>query len=395
MNIREIQNNIAVVVVAAGRGSRSGQSLPKQYTRLAGKTVLERTIAAFRTALGAVPVQVVIGESDERRYAEAVTRIRGLPEAVPGGATRQLSVLAGLRALEQLQPEVVLIHDAARPFISPDIVARIVDAVDADRGAVPTLPVSDTLRRSDGTKLGETVSRENLLTMQTPQGFPFALILKAHLRAAERGDTDLTDDAEVFRRAGHEVLLVTGERRNFKLTHPEDFEYAERIMTSDYETRVGQGFDVHAFGDGDAVCLCGITIPYSRSLEGHSDADVGLHALTDALLGALADGDIGAHFPPTDPNWKGASSDIFLREALDRLTARGGTLVSLDLTLICEAPKIGPHRDAMRERISEICNVDPARVSVKATTSERLGFTGRGEGIAAMAVATINLPVAP
>jgi 2-C-methyl-D-erythritol 4-phosphate cytidylyltransferase/2-C-methyl-D-erythritol 2,4-cyclodiphosphate synthase len=384
--------HIAAVIVAAGRGSRSGQDVPKQYARLGGEPVLRRTVQAFVDS----PVEtvlVVIHPDDEALYRDAVAGIEGLLPAVKGGRTRQFSVLKGLEALGAAPPQTVLIHDAARPFVSGELIAVAAAGVEAGRGTVPSLPVTDTLRRSEGVLLGPVVPREGVQAMQTPQAFPFGEILEAHRAAIQLGHDDLSDDAAVFQLSGKTVKAIAGDRRNIKLTRPEDFAYAERMIAAETDFRTGQGYDVHAFDDGDGVTLCGVRIPFDRSLKGHSDADVGLHALTDAVFGAMADGDIGSHFPPSDPQWKGMASEHFLKHALSRLTARGGRVVSLDVTLICEAPKIGPHRDAMRNRIAEICAVSVTRISVKATTSERLGFTGRGEGIAATAVATISLPV--
>lgn len=395
MEYSETNRKIAVVIVAAGRGQRSGLSTPKQYVRLGGKTVLEWSIEAFQAALPGATIQVVIGEHDIANFRDAVARLPALSEPVIGGASRQESVLRGLQAIEPENPDIVLIHDAARPFVSASLIERVTANIVADVGVVPALPVSDTLRKSAESVLGETIDRNGLQAMQTPQGFPFIQILQAHISAVANGEEDLTDDAEVFRKSGRKVMCVIGERNNIKLTHQEDFEHAERFMTSGHETRTGQGFDVHAFAEGDAVTLCGVRLPHTRGLKGHSDADVGLHALTDAVLGAIADGDIGHHFPPSDPQWKGAASDLFVREALKRLRARHGRLLNIDLTLICEEPRIGPHRDEMRANIASLCDIELDRVSVKATTSERLGFTGRGEGIAALAIATISLPVSP
>jgi 2-C-methyl-D-erythritol 4-phosphate cytidylyltransferase/2-C-methyl-D-erythritol 2,4-cyclodiphosphate synthase len=276
--------------------------------------------------------------------------------------------------------------------VSCALLERIAAGAGLDSGAVPAMPVSDTLRRSDGELLGETVPRDALYAMQTPQAFPYRAILEVHRQARAQGRDNLTDDAALFQLAGHPVRRIPGERGNIKLTQPDDFAYAELIMSAENEIRTGQGFDVHAFEAGDGVTLCGVRIPFERRLKGHSDADVGLHALTDAILGAMADGDIGSHFPPSDPQWKGMASDHFLKHAMKRLAERGGRLVNADVTLVCEMPKIGPHRDAMRERIADICDAAASRIAVKATTSEQLGFTGRGEGIAAMAVATIRLP---
>ena len=395
MSFNPASQNIAIVIVAAGRGERSGFSKPKQYLPLMGTAVLTRAIEAFQSALPNAIIQTVIADGDILLFQEAVGNRPGLQDAVTGGANRQASVLQGLKALQPHNPDIVLIHDAARPLVSSDLIERVLSHVESGVGVVPGLPVADTLRKCNDSFLGETVSRDGLQAMQTPQAFPFAGILAAHLSAIENAYDNLTDDAEVFRKSGGKVLCVIGDRLNLKLTYPEDFKYAERIMGQEFETRTGQGFDVHAFTNGDEIILCGVRIPHSRSLKGHSDADVGLHALTDAVLGALADGDIGQHFPPSDPKWKGVSSDIFIKEALARLKARRGRLLHVDLTLICEQPKIGPHRQDLRTSIASLCGLEIDRVSVKATTSERLGFTGRGEGIAALATATISLPAAP
>jgi 2-C-methyl-D-erythritol 4-phosphate cytidylyltransferase/2-C-methyl-D-erythritol 2,4-cyclodiphosphate synthase len=382
----------AAVILAAGRGSRSGYALPKQYVEIGGEPVLRRTIRAFQASPAIGTIQVVIHLEDEALYRSAIKGLDALPPPVGGDETRQLSVLRGLEALQAFSPRTVMIHDGARPFVSCSLIERVAAAVEPQIGAVPAMPVSDTLRRSDGELLTETVSRDGLYAMQTPQAFAYDAILATHRQAQALGRNDMTDDAALFQLAGHKVRNVPGERGNIKLTQPDDFAYAELVMSAENEIRTGQGFDVHAFEAGDGVVLCGVPIAFERKLKGHSDADVGLHALTDAIFGAMADGDIGSHFPPSDPQWKGMASDHFLKHAMKRLANRGGRLVSADVTLVCEKPKIGPHRDAMRERIAEICDVAVSRIAVKATTSEQLGFTGRGEGIAAMAVATIRLP---
>jgi 2-C-methyl-D-erythritol 4-phosphate cytidylyltransferase/2-C-methyl-D-erythritol 2,4-cyclodiphosphate synthase len=289
-------------------------------------------------------------------------------------------------------PDVVLVHDAARPFASAALVDRVIGACDLSHGAIPALPVTDTLKRIRGGLVLDTVPRDELAAVQTPQGFPFAPLLAAHRSAAAAGRDDLTDDAAVAALAGLPVRAVPGDRGNVKLTTPEDFAAAEHMLAGPPETRSAQGFDVHAFGPGSSLWLCGIEVPHERGLAGHSDADVGLHALTDALLGTIGEGDIGMHFPPSDPRWKGAPSKLFLADAAARVRARGGRIVNLDVTLVCERPKVGPHRERMRRAIADIAGLDAGRVSVKATTTERLGFTGREEGIAALAVATVELP---
>jgi 2-C-methyl-D-erythritol 4-phosphate cytidylyltransferase/2-C-methyl-D-erythritol 2,4-cyclodiphosphate synthase len=337
-------------------------------------------------------IVVVIGPGDAAIYAEAAHGLPNLLAPVVGGTTRQQSVLNGLEALAEQGPRLVLIHDAARPFAPADLIERVIEACTDGSGAIPALPVTETLKWVKAGMIAGTVPRQDLVTAQTPQGFPFRPLLDAHRQAAAAGRDDLTDDAAVAALAGLAVRVVEGDRRNLKLTLPADFTAAEGMVEGAMETRTAQGFDVHAFGPGDSVCLCGVRIPHDRGLVGHSDADVGLHALTDALLGTIGDGDIGAHFPPSDPQWKGAPSDRFLRDALRRVGERGGRLLHLDVTLVCERPKIAPHRERMREAIAAMGAVPVGRVSVKATTSERLGFTGRGEGIAALALATVQLP---
>jgi 2-C-methyl-D-erythritol 4-phosphate cytidylyltransferase/2-C-methyl-D-erythritol 2,4-cyclodiphosphate synthase len=311
--------------------------------------------------------------------------------AVFGGATRQASVLVGLAAIEPIAPQLVLVHDAARPFASGALIDRAIDAGAATGAAIPALPVTDTVKRVDsGARVVETIDRTTLRVVQTPQAFAFTALLAAHRRAAAAGRTDFSDDAALAEWAGLPVSTFEGEASNVKLTTADDFLRVQ--LAAQVDIRTGMGFDVHAFGPGDQVVLGGVRIAHDRALAGHSDADVALHALVDAILGALAEGDIGTHFPPSDPQWRGASSDRFLRFAAERVAARGGRIGHLDLTIVCEAPKIGPHREAMRARIGEIAGIGIERVGIKATTSEGLGFTGRGEGIAAFATATLRLP---
>ena len=386
----------AAVIVAAGLGTRAQSdrhSTPKQFRSLAGRTVLERAIAPFSRHPAIDAVLPVVRAGDEAAVAELVGGRSSVLAPVAGGNSRQASVRAGLEALAEAVPETVLIHDAARPFVTERIIDDVLAALDRHVGAIPAVAVADTIKRGKDGHIAETVDRSGLFGAQTPQGFQFAPILDAH-RAAAAAHEPFTDDASIAEWAGLPVALVTGSAENRKLTTAEDFEMAEQMFAgADRQNmRVGTGFDVHGFGDGDGVTLCGVTIPFGRGLSGHSDADVGLHALTDALLGALADGDIGSHFPPSDPQWKGADSAIFLRQAATLLRDRDGAISNVDVTIICEAPKIAPHRPAMRARIADLLGIDIGRVSVKATTSERLGFTGRGEGIAAQAVATIMLP---
>ncbi len=389
---------IAAVVVAAGRGTRaaalSGQ--PKQYMPLMGVPVLRRTLDAVLASPLVTYVQVVIHADDRADYERAVAGLgqkRLLPPVV-GGATRQASVLAGVEALATNAPDSVLIHDAARPFVDADLIARVIAALERHDGAIPALPVADTLKRggADGCIDG-TIPRQGLWRAQTPQGFRFAPILAAH-RAAAGSAAEFTDDAAVAEAHSLRVALVAGSERNRKLTTTEDLDMAERELAGAAlpDFRCGTGFDVHRFAEGDHVWLGGVRIPHTHRLDGHSDADVALHALTDALLGALGDGDIGQHFPPSDMRWKGAASHIFLEDAARRVRDRGGRIGNVDVTILCEAPRIGPHRKAMRAAIAAMLEVDVGRVGVKATTTEGLGFTGRREGIAAMATATVLLP---
>lgn len=404
---------LAVIIVAAGAGTRAGGAAPKQYRPIRGRCAVERCLTLFAAHEGVSTVLTAIRAEDRPRFEEARARAssglsaaqkRKIAEPIPGGAERQQTVRLALEHLAQgAPPELVAIHDAARPFLPPETLNRAVAAARRHGGACVAEPLADTLRRGEdaGTSVlaGEITPREGLWRAQTPQVFAFRPILEAHRAQADR---PATDDAEIARRAGMSVALTAGAPELMKITRPEDFDLAEAWahwedrMTAGVtpDIRVGQGFDVHRFGpnaDGssDHVMLCGVRVPYRIGLTGHSDADVGLHALTDAVLGAAALGDIGRHFPPSDAKWRGASSDRFLAHALALAREAGGRPSLLDVTLICERPKIGPHVEAMRARIAEIAGVEIARVSVKATTTEGLGFTGRGEGIAAMASATL------
>jgi 2-C-methyl-D-erythritol 4-phosphate cytidylyltransferase/2-C-methyl-D-erythritol 2,4-cyclodiphosphate synthase len=387
-----MMGRVAAVVVAGGRGLRAGGETPKQYRAIAGVPVIRSSLALFALHPEIGAVQPVIHGDDADAFARASEGLDVLPP-VPGGATRHGSVRAGLEALTPLEPEIVLIHDAARPFASAALVSRAVAAAAAG-AAVPALAVSDTVKQVDaGGRVTATLDRSQLVTVQTPQAFLFPLLHAAHRRAADAGREDFTDDAALAEWAGIAVSVFAGEAANVKLTTREDFARAEAAQLSALaDVRTGSGFDVHAFGDGDHVMLGGVRIPHAHGVIGHSDADVALHALTDAVLGAIADGDIGHHFPPSDPQWRGASSDRFLAFACERVRARAGVIAHLDVTVVCEAPRIGPHRDAMRARIAEIAGIGLDRVAIKATTSEALGFTGRREGIVAMATATIRLP---
>jgi len=383
--------NLALVV-AAGRGQRLRASTPKQYLPLAGAPLLRHSLAAFTAHPAIDAVAAVIAPEDRALYDSAAAGLALLPP-VSGGATRQESVRNGLEALAAHDPERILIHDAARPFVDSATITRVLEALDGGPGAIAAVPVADTLKRGDGARVTGTVERRDLWRAQTPQGFHYRAILEAHRKAA--GGAELTDDAMVAERAGLAVTLVMGSEDNFKVTTADDLKRAERFAAAVGEIRTGLGFDAHRFADGDRFWLCGIEIPFEKALSGHSDADVGLHAATDAILGAIGDGDIGVHFPPSDPQWRGAPSHQFLRFAADRVAGRGGAIVNLDITLICEQPRIGPHREAMVARVAEILGVAPGRVSVKATTTEGMGFTGRGDGIAAQAVAAVRLPAAP
>lgn len=385
--------HVAAVVVAAGQGLRAGGELPKQFRRIAGETLLEHALSAFAKSPGIAFVQPVIRSQDLALVRTLMDGINVL-EPVSGGVTRQASVRAGLEALLARAPEIVLVHDAVRPFASADLIARAIEAARKTGAAVPALPVADTVKRvSDAGVIEATLDRNSIRLVQTPQAFAFPALLEAHRRAAAQGRDDFTDDAALAEWAGMTVSVFAGEPGNIKFTTPEDFARAEAMQSAALgDVRTGSGLDVHAFGPGDHVTLGGVRIPHPQALTGHSDADVALHALTDAILGALADGDIGAHFPPSDPQWQGASSDRFLTFAVERVQARGGRIAHLDLTIVCEAPRIGEHRDRMRANIANLAGIDIERVGVKATTSEKLGFTGRGEGIAAYATATIRLP---
>ncbi len=367
----------AAIIVAAGRGTRLGGDRPKQWQMLAGQPVLAHTIAALRPHVDHL---VLVIHPEDRARAEGF----GLP-LVEGGASRADSVRNALESLAVSGVSRVLIHDAARPLVPATVIRAVLHALETSPGAAPALAVTDALWRG-GTRVEGTADRAGLWRAQTPQGFDFPAILAAH-RAHPGG---AADDVEVARAAGLPVTIVPGHEDNLKLTFPGDFARAEAIIRGRrMDIRMGNGFDVHAFTEGDHVWLCGVKVPHSRALLGHSDADVGMHALTDAIYGALAEGDIGVHFPPSDPQWKGAASEIFLRHAMGRVAARGFALANCDVTLICERPKIGPHQGAMRAALATIMGVDMDRISVKATTSERLGFTGREEGIAALATATL------
>ena len=383
----------AAILVAAGRGLRAGGGGPKQYRTIGGQTVIFRAMQAFCSHPDVATVQPVVNPDDIALFNDAVASLRHAPPA-NGGATRQASVHAGLEALAADKPDIVLIHDAARPFVTSAVISRAIDAAGRNGAAIPAIPVTDTIKQvGDAGDVTGTPDRARLRIAQTPQAFRYDVILEAHRRAAREGRSDFTDDAALAEWAGLTVATFEGDAANMKLTTPEDFVREEaRLGAMLGDIRTGTGYDVHAFGEGDHVMICGVRVPHNNGFLAHSDGDVGLHALVDAILGALADGDIGSHFPPSDPKWKGASSDRFLKYAVERVTARGGRVANLEVTMICERPKIGPLRDTMRAKIAEISGVDISRIAVKATTSERLGFTGREEGIAATASATVRLP---
>jgi len=377
----------AALIVAAGRGDRAGGDLPKQYAAIAGRPMLGWTVAAFAASSRIDIVRVVIDPGFRDHYDRAVEGFT-LGEPVAGGATRQDSVRQGLEALASNAPDHVLIHDAARPFVSAGLIEAVTDALGDADGALPGVPVADTLKRCDGTRVAETVSREGLWQAQTPQGFRFPAILDAHRKAAERA---LTDDAAVAEAAGLTVRMVPGSAENFKITTADDLRRAGEMLGR-RELRIGHGFDVHAFAEGDHVTLCGIDIPHDRGLAGNTDADVGLHVLVDAIFGALGAGDLGTHFPPKDPTWHGRPSSDLVAVAAAMMRERDARLVNADLTLICQRPRLARHQPAMRQRVADLLDARPERVNVKVTSTDGLGFTGRGEGIAGTAIVTLDLP---
>ena len=374
------------LIVAAGRGHRFGGELPKQYIQLDGIPVLRHVVISFLSHPQIDQVRVVIHPNDLALY-EAATDGLDLGSPIYGGDFRQDSVRLGLQKIASDNPNFVLIHDGARPFVHSDVIKRVLEALGSAVGAIPTLPLTDTIKRVVDGKIVGTENRSQLWRAQTPQGFRYADILSAHLELA---GNNLTDDAAICEAVGLVVERVDGDDTNIKITTPTDIQSSTNGGTA-METRTGSGFDVHKFTDGDQVMLCGVTVPYTQSLEGHSDADVGLHALTDALLGAIGEGDIGHFFPPSDEQWRGVASDKFVDYAAKLINSKGGRIVNVDITLICEAPKVSPYRLQMRDRVAEILEIKPSRVNVKATTTEKLGFTGRGEGIASQAVVSIEI----
>ncbi|WP_167072007.1 bifunctional 2-C-methyl-D-erythritol 4-phosphate cytidylyltransferase/2-C-methyl-D-erythritol 2,4-cyclodiphosphate synthase [Sphingomonas vulcanisoli] len=380
-----MSHRISALVVAAGSGSRIGGDIPKQYRIVAGKPVLAHAVDALLAHSAIDEIVVVIGDGQGALYAEAIGD-RPLPAPVIGGALRRESVANGLAAITG---DWVLVHDAARPFLPASVIDRLIKALETAAGAIPVLPVADTLALG-GPTLGDVVPRETLVRVQTPQAFHTKLLRDAH--AAWDASREASDDAQMVRHARYAVAMVEGSAMLEKITWAEDFGAAERRHAPALVSRTGMGFDVHAFTQGDHLWLGGVKVPHGKALAGHSDADVALHALVDALLGTIGDGDIGSHFPPSDERWRGAASHQFLTHARDLVTQAGGRIDHVDVTIICEAPKIGPHRPAIRARIAELLAISEAQVSVKATTTEKLGFTGRGEGIAAQAVATVRVP---
>ncbi|MBE7185520.1 MAG: bifunctional 2-C-methyl-D-erythritol 4-phosphate cytidylyltransferase/2-C-methyl-D-erythritol 2,4-cyclodiphosphate synthase [Methylobacterium mesophilicum] len=389
------KERVAVVVVAAGRGERAGKAEgPKQYRKLGDRTVIARSLDRFRQHSGIGPIVVVV-HADDTELLSAACDVEGL-RVVIGGSTRQASVLRGLEALEDDAPAKVLIHDAVRPFVDAETVDRVIEAVDEEAGALAASPMPDTLKReaADGTVL-ETLPRQGLWAAQTPQGFPFASILEAHRKADMEGRHDFTDDAAIAEWAGLPVRLVEGSAENAKLTWTRDIERARAMISAQPrfpDVRAGTGYDVHAFEPGEEVWLCGVAIPFNRKLSGHSDADAPLHALTDALLATCGAGDIGTHFPPSDPQWKGVASRRFVEHAAKIVREAGGRIANADITIVAEAPKVGPHREAMTALLGEMLGIAPNRISVKATTNERMGFVGREEGIAAFATVSVVYP---
>jgi 2-C-methyl-D-erythritol 4-phosphate cytidylyltransferase/2-C-methyl-D-erythritol 2,4-cyclodiphosphate synthase len=381
------------LIVAAGEGERFGGAVPKQYQDLAGSPILRRSVLAFLRHPAIQQVRVVINNKHRALYDEATVGLE-LPEPVTGGKTRQDSVRLGLEALENQKPEMVMIHDAARPLIDAATIQRVREALDTHDAAIAAKPLVDTLKRGQDDVIKETIDRTNLWQAHTPQGFRYPSILEAHRKLQ---GSSFTDDAAVAEHAGLRVTLIHSNPDNMKLTNPDDLDRARRLLGIGAlpDVRTGFGYDVHRFVPGSKITLCGHTFAHDHSLEGHSDADAGLHALTDAILGTIGEGDIGMHFPPSEAKWKGADSTVFLRHAVDLLRQKGGAISHVDITFICEHPKIGPQRAAMTKRLSELLSLSPDRIGIKASTTEQLGFTGRGEGLAVQAVATVRLPFLP
>jgi 2-C-methyl-D-erythritol 4-phosphate cytidylyltransferase/2-C-methyl-D-erythritol 2,4-cyclodiphosphate synthase len=386
---------IGAVIVAAGTGSRAGGEKPKQYQVIGGRPVVWWALKSFCDHPSIAHIQPVIGAGQDDLFASATQGLTIDPPVI-GGETRQESCRRGLEAIARHQETHILIHDAARPFVSADLISRVIAGLQQHQSAIPGLAIADTVKKAPFGTIERTIDRTGLWTVQTPQGFAFEAIRAAHEKAIETGQSSLTDDAAVAELAGLEVAIIPGDAENRKMTTAADLAEADRTLSASLndlpDIRTGFGIDIHPFADGDHVMLCGVSIPHTHKLAGHSDADAALHALTDAILGAIGEGDIGTHFPPSDPQWRGAASAQFLAFAAERVRVRGGRIDHLDLTIVCEAPKIGPHRDAIRGNIARLAGIDASRVAVKATTSEKLGFTGRSEGIVAYATATVRLP---
>jgi 2-C-methyl-D-erythritol 4-phosphate cytidylyltransferase/2-C-methyl-D-erythritol 2,4-cyclodiphosphate synthase len=387
---------VAAVVVAGGSGLRAGGEKPKQYQLIGGRPVIWWTLKAFLDHPGVSHVQTVIGEGHEEMFAQSVGGL-DLPPPVTGGSTRQDSCRIGVESVAPHKPSKVLIHDAARPFVSRDLISHVIAWLDRFPAVVPGMPVAETLKLAPGGIVNRTVDRSGMWTAQTPQGFLYDQILAAHRKAQAEATANLTDDASVAEHAGIAISMIPGRIENRKLTTAEDIDLANRELNARLfdqlpDVRTGQGIDIHPFEPGDGVTLCGVRIPYEMKLKGHSDADASMHALTDAILGAIGEGDIGTHFPPSDPQWKGAPSRVFLERAVTLLEGRGGRISNVDITILAEAPKVSPHLAAMKEVLGTLLHVGPDRIAIKATTMERLGAIGRGEGILASAIATVRLP---
>lgn len=388
--------SVAVVIVAGGAGFRAGGELPKQYQLIGGKPVIWWTLKAFAEHPGISHVQTVIGAGHENLFAAAIGDLRVAPPVV-GGATRQDSCRIGVAACSSAGVKRVLIHDAARPFVSADLISHVIAELERSESVIPGLPIADTIKHAPGGLVERTVDRQSMWSIQTPQGFDLAIILAAHTKAHEQNLLGLTDDAAVAEKFGIKVRVIAGRTENRKLTTAEDVHEADRILTAmanseRLDVRVGQGIDFHEFEAGDGVVLCGVKIPHDKKLKGHSDADAAMHALTDAILGALGEGDIGSHFPPSDPQWKGAASSIFLKKAVDLMTSRNGIIANVDITILAETPRVGPHIEAMKTLLSPLLHLSKDRIAIKATTTEQLGAIGRREGLAAFAMATVRLP---
>lgn len=390
--------SVVAVIVAGGSGLRAGGGLPKQYQLVGGKPVIRLTLEAFLNHPMISRVQTVIGHGHEALFASATEGLQRLLVPVIGGGSRQDSCRQGLEACLQLQPVKVLIHDAARPFLSSDLIGNVIRELDHAVAVIPGLPVADTMKYAPSGLIERTVDRASLWFVQTPQGFQFEKILNAHRKALRDGKTTFTDDAAVAEYAGMRVQIIAGEQKNRKLTTSHDILEADREHSTHRfenlpDVRMGQGIDFHVFEKGNAVTLCGVKIPHTHKLKGHSDADVALHALTDAILGAIGEADIGQHFPPTDKQWKAAPSSIFIAKAMELLTARGGVLSNVDVTVLAEAPRIGPHVLAMKKNLSTMLGITVDRIGIKATTTEKMGAIGRKEGMSASAIATVRLPL--